>query len=90
VLSPGVLTVLTYLWALVIIVATAFSAVPWPRRPIVTAWLTTTDDAAGRHVVRGLQRQAPIRFNRGAIAAGPIIVIRPDRTYQRFVGVALR
>ncbi|MFG2523783.1 glucosylceramidase, partial [Streptomyces sp. NPDC048527] len=25
----------------------------------VTAWLTTTDDAGGRHVVRGLEQQAP-------------------------------
>ena len=25
----------------------------------VTAWLTTTDDSGGRHVVRGLQAQAP-------------------------------
>jgi glucosylceramidase len=86
VLSPGVRTLLTYLWTLVVIVATAFSVAPSPSRPIVTAWLTTTDDAAGRHVVRGLQRQAPIRFTGGATAAGPTIVIRPDRTYQRFVG----
>jgi glucosylceramidase len=28
----------------------------------VNVWLTTTDDAAGRHVVRGLQQQTPLTF----------------------------
>ena len=36
----------------------------------VTAWLTTTDDDGGRHVVRGLQAQTPFAFQSGSGGSG--------------------
>ncbi|MFI6209601.1 lectin [Streptomyces sp. NPDC051041] len=52
----------------------------------VTAWLTTTDDAAGRHVVRGLQRQAPFAFQAGAAGGGENITVDENTRYQTFTG----
>lgn len=36
----------------------------------VTIWLTTTDDAGGRHVTRGLQQQSAITFAAGTGGSG--------------------
>lgn len=52
----------------------------------VTAWLTTTDDSAGRHVVRGLQAQAPVAFQAGAGGAGENITVDENTRYQTFTG----
>ncbi|WP_329416486.1 ricin-type beta-trefoil lectin domain protein [Streptomyces sp. NBC_00704] len=52
----------------------------------VTAWLTTTDDSAGRHVVRGLQQQAPFAFQSGAGGAGENITVDENTRYQTFTG----
>ncbi|GAA2458995.1 lectin [Streptomyces glaucus] len=52
----------------------------------VTAWLTTTDDAAGRHVVRGLQRQTPFAFQAGAAGGGENITVDENTRYQTFTG----
>ncbi|WP_445280839.1 ricin-type beta-trefoil lectin domain protein [Streptomyces sp. DSM 118148] len=52
----------------------------------VTAWLTTTDDSGGRHVVRGLQAQTPFAFQSGAGGAGENITVDENTRYQTFTG----
>ncbi|MDQ0949441.1 glucosylceramidase [Streptomyces phaeochromogenes] len=52
----------------------------------VTAWLTTTDDTGGRHVVRGLQAQAPFAFQAGSGGSGENISVDENTRYQSFSG----
>ncbi|MEU8575776.1 ricin-type beta-trefoil lectin domain protein [Streptomyces asoensis] len=52
----------------------------------VTAWLTTTDDTGGRHVVRGLQAQPAFAFQAGAGGAGENITVDENTRYQTFTG----
>ncbi|WP_129306376.1 ricin-type beta-trefoil lectin domain protein [Streptomyces sp. L2] len=52
----------------------------------VTAWLTTTDDSAGRHVTRGLQAQAPFAFQSGTGGGGENITVDENTRYQTFTG----
>jgi glucosylceramidase len=52
----------------------------------VTAYLTTTDDSAGRHVVRGLQAQAPFAFQAGTGGGGTNITVDENTRYQTFTG----
>ncbi|MFB7498606.1 ricin-type beta-trefoil lectin domain protein [Streptomyces sp. NPDC056161] len=52
----------------------------------VTAWLTTTDDAGGRHVVRGLQAQTPFAFQPGSGGGGENITVDENTRYQTFTG----
>jgi glucosylceramidase len=48
--------------------------------------LTTTDDAGGRHVTRGLQAQAPVSFVAGNGGAGTGITVDENTRYQTFTG----
>lgn len=52
----------------------------------VTAYLTTTDDAAGRHVTRGLQAQTPFAFQSGSGGTGENITVDENTRYQTFTG----
>ncbi|MCX5367752.1 ricin-type beta-trefoil lectin domain protein [Streptomyces sp. NBC_00103] len=52
----------------------------------VTAWLTTTDDAGGRHVVRGLQAQPAFAFQAGSGGSGENITVDESTGYQTFTG----
>jgi len=52
----------------------------------VTAWLTTTDDTGGRHVVRGLQAQTPFAFQSGSGGSGENITVDENTRYQTFTG----
>ncbi|MFF9093745.1 lectin [Streptomyces sp. NPDC014802] len=52
----------------------------------VTAWLTTTDDSGGRHVVRGLEPQAPFAFQSGTGGNGENITVDENTRYQTFTG----
>ncbi len=52
----------------------------------VNIWLTTTNDAGGRNVVRGLQQQAPIAFASTSAAANQTITVNENTRYQQFVG----
>jgi glucosylceramidase len=52
----------------------------------VNIWLTTTNDAAGRNVTRGLQQQTPISFASSSGAASQTITVNENATYQQFVG----
>ncbi|WP_371477332.1 RICIN domain-containing protein [Kitasatospora sp. NBC_00315] len=52
----------------------------------VSVWLTTTDDAGGRHVTRGLQQQAGTAFSSGAGSGGQLISVDENTRYQQFTG----
>jgi glucosylceramidase len=52
----------------------------------VNVWLTTTDDAAGRHVTRGLQQQAPTAFRAGTGSGGVVVAVDENTRYQQFTG----
>ncbi|WP_066949434.1 RICIN domain-containing protein [Streptomyces lushanensis] len=52
----------------------------------VNIWLTTTDDAAGRHVTRGLQQQTPVTFQPGSGGSGTNITVDEGTRYQTFTG----
>jgi glucosylceramidase len=52
----------------------------------VNIWLTTTDDAAGRHVTRGLQQQTPISFQTGSGSGGTSVSVDENTKYQQFTG----
>ena len=52
----------------------------------VGVWLTTTSDAGGRTVTRGLQQQAPVAFAATSPAAAQTVDVDENTTYQRFEG----
>ncbi|MDX3855543.1 ricin-type beta-trefoil lectin domain protein [Streptomyces sp. AK02-01A] len=52
----------------------------------VNIWLTTTDDAGGRHVTRGLQQQTPVSFQAGNGGSGTNISVDEATRYQTFTG----
>lgn len=52
----------------------------------VTAYLTTTDDTGGRHVIRGLQPQTPFAFQAGSGGTGDNITVDENTRYQTFTG----
>ncbi|MEV7039292.1 ricin-type beta-trefoil lectin domain protein [Amycolatopsis sp. NPDC051061] len=52
----------------------------------VNVWLTTTDDAKGVNVTRGLQQQTPISFTAGTGTGGQTINVNENTTYQQFEG----
>jgi glucosylceramidase len=68
--------------------ATAFAVTPtaYAANEPVNVWLTTTSDAAGRVVTRGLQQQAPIAFAAGSPAATNTITVNENVRYQQFEG----
>ncbi|WP_410595328.1 ricin-type beta-trefoil lectin domain protein [Amycolatopsis sp. lyj-23] len=52
----------------------------------VNIWLTTTSDAGGRTVTRGLQQQTPVAFAAGTGSGGVTINVNENTTYQQFEG----
>ncbi|MBB5872553.1 glucosylceramidase [Allocatelliglobosispora scoriae] len=52
----------------------------------VNIYLTTTSDAGGRTVTRGLQQQAPINFVANSAAANQTISVNEGTTYQTWEG----
>ncbi|WP_432848043.1 ricin-type beta-trefoil lectin domain protein [Amycolatopsis sp. CA-161197] len=52
----------------------------------VNIWLTTTDDAKGVNVTRGLQQQTPITFSAGTGSGQQTINVNENTTYQQFEG----
>ncbi|MFI6609851.1 ricin-type beta-trefoil lectin domain protein [Streptomyces sp. NPDC050507] len=48
--------------------------------------LTTTDDAGGRHVTRGLETQTPVVFGAGNGGGGTNITVDENTRYQTFTG----
>jgi glucosylceramidase len=77
------------LGAVVLLVAAGLLAAAPPAGAAgetVNVWLTSTDDAAGRHVVRGLQQQAPVTFAAGTGGAGQNVTVDENTRFQQFVG----
>lgn len=52
----------------------------------VNVYLTTTSDAAGLNVTRGLQQQTPIAFGSTSGSASHTITVDESTKYQKFVG----
>ncbi|MFF9473696.1 ricin-type beta-trefoil lectin domain protein [Streptomyces roseolus] len=52
----------------------------------VDVWLTTTSDAGGRTVTRGLAPQAPLAFGPAGGGASHTITVDESTTYQQFEG----
>ncbi|WP_431910644.1 ricin-type beta-trefoil lectin domain protein [Nonomuraea jabiensis] len=52
----------------------------------VNVWLTTTSDAGGRNVTRGLAQQTPIAFGPAGGSANHTINVNEGTTYQQFEG----
>ncbi|KDO07676.1 ricin-type beta-trefoil lectin domain protein [Amycolatopsis mediterranei] len=77
------------LLALIGVSAVAAATFAGPARAAgetVNVWLTTTSDAGGRTVTRGLQQQAPITFAAGTGSGGVTINVNENTTYQQFEG----
>ncbi|MGV9451442.1 lectin [Streptomyces sp. NPDC003635] len=72
-----------------LLITAGFTAATAPAQAAgeqVTAYLTTTDDSGGRHVVRGLQAQAPFSFQAGSGGSGENISVDENTRYQTFTG----
>ncbi|MFF3456532.1 ricin-type beta-trefoil lectin domain protein [Streptomyces sp. NPDC002730] len=52
----------------------------------VNIWLTTTDDAGGRHVTRGLQQQTSVNFQAGSGGSGTNVTVDENIRFQTFTG----
>jgi glucosylceramidase len=52
----------------------------------VNVWLTSTNDAAGRNVTRGLEQQTPVSFQAGNTSGGTNITVNENTKFQQFVG----
>jgi glucosylceramidase len=52
----------------------------------VNITLTSTDDAGGRHVTRGLQAQTPVAFQSGTGGSGTNVTVDENTKYQKFTG----
>ncbi|MFI1194440.1 ricin-type beta-trefoil lectin domain protein [Micromonospora sp. NPDC020750] len=52
----------------------------------VNVWLTTTSDAGGRAVTRGLQQQAPVSFAASSSGATHTVTVDENTRYQPFEG----
>ncbi|MFD7922617.1 glycoside hydrolase family 30 beta sandwich domain-containing protein [Streptomyces sp. NPDC059740] len=52
----------------------------------VAVWLTTTSDAGGRNVTRGLEQQAPTAFSAGSGNTGQVVSVDEKTRYQQFTG----
>ena len=52
----------------------------------VNVWLTTTSDAGGRTVTRGLQQQTAVNFSAGTGGSGQNITVNDATHYQTFSG----
>lgn len=66
--------------------AAAFAVPAQAAGEAVNVWLTTTDDAKGVNVTRGLQQQTPISFTAGTGTGGQTINVNENTTYQQFEG----
>ncbi|WP_431043182.1 glycoside hydrolase family 30 protein [Streptomyces sp. P1-3] len=86
---PALLCVLVGVLLAGFLAADPLSPDPRPARPpgggTVDVWLTTTSGPGGRDVVKGLERQRPLRFT-GRAAGRGAITVDASRTYQEFAG----
>jgi glucosylceramidase len=77
------------MFALVLVAGTALVSLPRTASAAgesVNVWLTTTSDAGGRAVTRGLQQQTPVAFAPSSPAGNQTVTVDEGTTYQRFEG----
>ncbi|SED68671.1 glucosylceramidase [Amycolatopsis tolypomycina] len=74
------------LLATVAVAVATFAAPAQAAGETVNIWLTTTSDAGGRQVTRGLQQQTPVTFASGTGTGGVTINVNENTTYQQFEG----
>ncbi len=72
--------------AVIALTAATFAAPAQAAGETVNIWLTTTSDAGGRQVTRGLQQQTPVTFASGTGTGGVTINVNENTTYQQFEG----
>ena len=66
--------------------AAVFAPSAFAANETVNVYLTTTDDAGGRNVTRGLQQQTPIAFGAAGGSANQTITVDENTTFQPFEG----
>ncbi|MBM7784268.1 lectin [Tenggerimyces flavus] len=71
---------------LVALVAVALPGTADAAGEQVNSWLTTTSDAGGRVVTRGLQQQAPVNFAASSPGGSQTITVNENVTFQPFEG----
>jgi glucosylceramidase len=71
---------------LLCIAAVALAPSAHAANETVNVWLTTTSDAGGRTVTRGLQQQSPLAFAASSPAATHTITVNENTRYQTFEG----
>jgi glucosylceramidase len=74
------------LFGVTALAATTLAAPAQAAGETVNVWLTTTDDAKGVNVTRGLQQQTPVSFTAGTGTGGQTINVNENTTYQQFEG----
>ncbi|MET7330534.1 ricin-type beta-trefoil lectin domain protein [Nonomuraea sp. NPDC005650] len=72
--------------ACAIVLALAVPVPAYAAGETVNVWLTTTSDAGGRNVTRGLAQQTPIAFGPAGGSANQTITVNEGTTYQQFEG----
>ncbi|WP_326750945.1 lectin [Streptomyces hirsutus] len=78
--------------ALALVLAFALTLAPGTTQQAMAAgervdvWLTTTSDAGGRNVTRGLAPQTPVHFGPAGGGADQTITVDETTTYQQFEG----
>ncbi|WP_233225593.1 ricin-type beta-trefoil lectin domain protein [Amycolatopsis sp. CA-126428] len=77
---------LTALIGVTAVAAATFAGPAQAAGETVNVWLTTTSDAGGRTVTRGLQQQTPVTFATGTGSGGVTINVNENTTYQQFEG----
>jgi glucosylceramidase len=77
---------LTALIGVTAVAAATFAGPAQAAGETVNVWLTTTSDAGGRTVTRGLQQQTPVTFAAGTGSGGVTINVNENTTYQQFEG----
>jgi len=75
-----------FLLTTIAVAAATFAAPAQAAGETVNVWLTTTNDAGGRQVTRGLQQQTPVTFASGTGSGGVTINVNENTTYQQFEG----
>ncbi|MEC3975272.1 RICIN domain-containing protein [Amycolatopsis sp. H20-H5] len=74
------------LFGAALITAAALATPAQAAGETVNVWLTTTNDARGVNVTRGLQQQAPVAFTAGTGSGGQTINVNENTQYQQFEG----
>ncbi|GAB2581048.1 glucosylceramidase [Paractinoplanes abujensis] len=75
-------------WVATAVLSSTVLAAPaaFAANETVNVYLTTTSDAGGRTVTRGLQQQSPVAFGSSSGSANQTITVNENTSYQQFEG----